>query len=1442
MIHNQLFHGAVFISCDPDEGKDLADWISQKMTSGSPPLPSIVSNGREDVTAAIQTCSCFVLVATAAATCPGSKAQNECKQALKYKKPIVIASRDSVVLPSRLARRPQITVAKSNPGTYQALRDVVLGTASIQGLLSTASQYRSDAEEARDYLDIEGEALSRLENEIDELNRTIASLSAALEDPEGVRDRLNRRIELGVERERVPVEPSRPAILMPFVFNPPFAAPDYFEDRNFETEQLAQFLKGQAAKVMVIVGKGGIGKTSIVCRALQHLQSGQLPDNLGRFEVSGIVYLSFITTRTPSLEHIVEGLLQILPETDRKRLSSLLASQELTRAAKIRGILSEFSNERFSGPVIVLMDNMEDGIDSVTHNIEDLEVTKFLEELVASVGCQIKVVMTSRINPANLQSNSPRVQFNLPLDEGLPSPYAENVLRALSPRLRHADNSELEDLRKLTRGYPRAMEAVGQILNDYDTIIEDLLNAEFSDKTFVDALVGEAFSRLHYGDQLVMQALAVFNEPVPATAIEYVLRPWESHLDADGSFRRLSNMRFVRREGAYFYLHPVDRQHALEVLDQTTFSTGNDVLEMSWRSMKTKVAEYYQQIQVPRHEWKHLDDIKKWIKQFEIEIELGNEHEAAEIVEDISDFQHEKGGFAKNLKLTQSLIAVAESKSVKKMAYKNMARANWRVGKVHEAVQAQKQYIDLIDGDDSYEAICARVNIYIYDKAQASLEDGLRAFEDLYELLQERYTWNHGDAQTALQQIGWYKRDLGYLEENVKKQRAALDAARRTGNKDNIEGQTHNYAEALNGVGKTSKALGLFEEALSLADETRNPLWRGNHLARIASIKWDMNHKEEALKISDDVAKIRIEIGNLGGQAENCLQRARWLLLDGELESAEQNVTEAQQIFSEISKQEYGSGLLLAKIRAAQGNWTEAERLANDALRINKEEGTSERRILLAISALHQENHQTARSEFKKALEEAKERLSRSSRSVGALVNIAYSSLGLAMLGEDTLQDAITSFNRARGLVSLPGRIQERHQWFGLLAGCCEAIDTVSVLEAIDGVKRTRDLKPSPEEPVVEVSHNDKMGLVRMLARLAFIHPAGPGTFFQNLVRQSNLPQNTQMEISRSFGDDPESGAMDLFERLYLRGINPNDKNNYLGSVLYELLPKLSVDDAATTAALITKYQLLRSDQQKSEIEIRYQVPSTVPLPNQASSVGPEFSWDGPTDEVTLQGWLRPSPEYLDVSFLREAISRSRSVCLVEVGATGETGTGVLVGPDLVLTNHHVLARNSDLLNQNAQTTTLRFGAYTSEAAQNKNGQVAKLFDEKPVVGYSPVDEFDFVLLRASHDIESFCDLVPATLGQGIPVKNSAMHILQHPNGGSMKLSISDNGVTSANHENGKIQYITRTSGGSSGSPCFDENWNVVAIHRAEISKSFGSIREGVLLSSIYPRIKKFLA
>ena len=103
-----------------------------------------------------------------------------------------------------------------------------------------------------------------------------------------------RRMDSGLQREQVPAEP-QPVRASKFVNPPPAVAPTWFQDRQVETGLLARYVTDPGIRMVTVVGRGGIGKTAMVCRLLKLFEAGRIPDvdgDLGDFTVGGIVYLS----------------------------------------------------------------------------------------------------------------------------------------------------------------------------------------------------------------------------------------------------------------------------------------------------------------------------------------------------------------------------------------------------------------------------------------------------------------------------------------------------------------------------------------------------------------------------------------------------------------------------------------------------------------------------------------------------------------------------------------------------------------------------------------------------------------------------------------------------------------------------------------------------------------------------------------------------------------------------------------------------------------------------------------------------------------------------------------------------------------------------------------------------------------------------------------------
>lgn len=91
------------------------------------------------------------------------------------------------------------------------------------------------------------------------------------------------------------------------------------------------------------------------------------------------------------------------------------------------------------------------------------------------------------------------------------------------------------------------------------------------------------------------------------------------------------------------------------------------------------------------------------------------------------------------------------------------------------------------------------------------------------------------------------------------------------------------------------------------------------------------------------------------------------------------------------------------------------------------------------------------------------------------------------------------------------------------------------------------------------------------------------------------------------------------------------------------------------------------------------------------------------------------------------------------------------------------------------------------------------------------------------------------------------VYVIGHPRGGGLSFSLDDNLLL--DHQKPKVHYRAPTEGGSSGSPVFNENWDLIALHHAggmEMTKLNGKpgtypANEGLAFKSILGAVKEQL-
>jgi hypothetical protein len=241
-------------------------------------------------------------------------------------------------------------------------------------------------------------------------------------------------------------------------------------------------------------------------------------------------------------------------------------------------------------------------------------------------------------------------------------------------------------------------------------------------------------------------------------------------------------------------------------------------------------------------------------------------------------------------------------------------------------------------------------------------------------------------------------------------------------------------------------------------------------------------------------------------------------------------------------------------------------------------------------------------------------------------------------------------------------------------------------------------------------------------------------------------------------------------------------------------------------------------------------------------------------DASPLEAFVKGVGGLLDPEVFRTRLATAEAaVCRISYPRPdGKTlgGTGFLVGPDLVMTNYHVM--KYVVAGQVAPGAVTVLFDYKLDSNGNtvNAGHLARLAGDwlidcspysasdlqpLPVVPDTPNDELDYALIRLGARIG--CQPVPSNV-PGKPAGGAAnddpprgwltvpaspvsvapdapLLILQHPEVGMMKLAWDPNSVMAVNKSGTRLRHSTPTLPGSSGSPCFDASFNVVALHHA---------------------------
>jgi len=184
----------------------------------------------------------------------------------------------------------------------------------------------------------------------------------------------------------------------------------------------------------------------------------------------------------------------------------------------------------------------------------------------------------------------------------------------------------------------------------------------------------------------------------------------------------------------------------------------------------------------------------------------------------------------------------------------------------------------------------------------------------------------------------------------------------------------------------------------------------------------------------------------------------------------------------------------------------------------------------------------------------------------------------------------------------------------------------------------------------------------------------------------------------------------------------------------------------------------------------------------------------------------------------RLGLDRCRAVAQIQTKTGEGFGTGFLLrGRDLapeldavlLLTNAHVVSDDPDV--------RTRHGSLAPGEAEivfeALDSQAQRTFHAARLLWTSPPEELDATLLALDPPVPAL-EIYPIAADLPVVDGRQKVYVIGHPGGRSLSLSLSDNLLLDYDEER-LIHYRAPTEEGSSGSPVFNQQWDLIGLHHA---------------------------
>lgn len=681
-----------------------------------------------------------------------------------------------------------------------------------------------------------------------------------------------QRINKAIQDEKKPdtnvsIRPSK------FINHPPMTAPTWFRDRVVETRLVATWLTDPSIRMVTVMGRGGIGKTAMICRLLKNLENGVISNEKGKLNtigVGGIIYLSPTGNHRVTYANLISDLCQLLPEETTRMVKAHYQDPQTSISYLVLTILEALPSSH--GPIVVLLDNLESVMDAERQVLSEESLQIALETVLKAPEHPLTILITTRIPPTKLLQLGPESCQLLRIDKGLDAIDARTVLKDLDSDgnlgLKNAPNHLLDEIQEHTRGFPRALVAIKSVLFSNPTFTPAKLLDQIRDlpeNDVIDALVGQAYRALDKQAQQVMQALAVYPTPVAAVGVDFLLQPYDPTVNTSPVLGRLVQAQLVRYEDAQYSLHPVDRDYVCERIPRSSAKQ----LEPNYTiaKLQARAADYYAQIRTPRRMWKSIDDIQPQLAEFHLRYAYGDYNLAARVLADIDfDYLRVWGHYRTLIFLHEKLRGRLTDPSLQLNHLSRLGGFYYAVGEYRQAINLHEEALRIsLKLMDHHFEVTSRIWLGLCHYALGNFHKAINLYEEALPLT--RTTKNQSAEAATFRNLGNCHHMLGNYPTALTMHEDALKIDQQIEDSEAEASDMGNLANCHYASGNYSKAEALYEQVLVLADRAKHQEVRAATLGNLANVHYARGNYPKAISLHEDALLIQREIEDRQGEA-----------------------------------------------------------------------------------------------------------------------------------------------------------------------------------------------------------------------------------------------------------------------------------------------------------------------------------------------------------------------------------------------------------------------------------------------------------------------------------------------------------------------------------------------------------------------------------------------